>query len=233
MREVLVLADDRLAHGEEVGKVAGNRIGLAAHVRKNGAERNRGTHGLQRVLRLHQKRWRRLVAGALKRSQDFHDGTAAFVERFAQRGLLRVERFEPPACRVDARLHIAHARGAIDQLLVERAAILADRLDLAPKLGLIFGRHPLVGADRIELLIALFDGFGIGLPRSRKRGRGLRRRRRARCLAGGGWLCAGGDLRGRILRQGAGAGQYQRQYRAEHEARIGATRAAGNHAVQG
>ena len=147
--------------------------------------------------------------------------------------LLLVERFEPPFGRVDACLHIAHARGGIDQLLVERAAIVAERLDLAPELGLIFGRHPLVGADRIELLIALFDGIRIGLPRSRKGGRGLRRCWRARCLAGGGWLCAGGDPRGRILRQGAGAGQYQRQYRAEHEARIGATRAAGNHAVQG
>jgi len=34
------------ALAQEVGKVAGNRIGLAAHVRKNGAERNRGTRVL-------------------------------------------------------------------------------------------------------------------------------------------------------------------------------------------
>ena len=69
-------------------------------------------------------------------ANHFDDDAAALVERFAQSGFLRVERVEPPAGRLDVGLDLAHARRGIDQLLVERAAILADRLDLAPELGL-------------------------------------------------------------------------------------------------
>ena len=63
---------------------------------------------------------------------------AAFVERFANERFLLVERLQPRPRRVDAGLDIAHARGGIDELLIERATILADRLDLAPQLRLAF-----------------------------------------------------------------------------------------------
>ena len=117
---------------------------------------------------------------------------------------------------------LADARGGIDQILVELAAVVADRFDLASKLGLIFCRNPLVRTDGVELMITLFDGFGIGLRGGRRRG--FRSDRGSRCR----W-----DWRRSRLRQRTGVWQHQSHQRAEHEARIAAMRAAGNHAVQG
>ena len=123
---------------------------------------------LQRVFRLHQQRRRRLVADALQRREDFDDGGAALVERFANGDFLLVERLEPRPRRLDVGLDVAHARRGIDQLLVERAPIVADRLDLAPELGLAFRRCAFLRADRIEFLIALLERVGIGLRRGRR-----------------------------------------------------------------
>ncbi|MGO9627983.1 MAG: hypothetical protein ACLPXW_03175 [Xanthobacteraceae bacterium] len=201
---------------------------MAAHIRKHSAERDGGAHGRERVFGLHQKRRRRLVADALECGKDLDDGAAALVERFSQGGFLDIERFEARARRLNARLDLAHAGGGVDQLLIERAPILADHFDFAPELRLIFGRSPFVRADRIEFLVALLDGFGISLRHGRGSGgrwrwgldlrrRDLRRRdlshgtlrwnlgcRRRACwpLADRKLARAGGNLRRRVLRKG-------------------------------
>ena len=65
------------------GEIAGQRIGLGAHFRHHRAERDRGAHRLQRILRPHHQRRRRLPADALQRGENFDDHAAALVERFA------------------------------------------------------------------------------------------------------------------------------------------------------
>ena len=96
--------------------------------------------------------------------------------------------------RIDARLDVAHARGGVDQLLVERAPVFAERVDLALELGLVFGRLPLFGADGVELLVVLFEGFGIGL-------RGAAARPAASVAAGAPGAGAAGALARRSLRE--------------------------------
>src|SRR6185295_14945680 len=72
-----------------------------------------------------------------------------------------------------------NARGGIDKLLVELAAVVADRFDFALELGLVLQGTALLGAQRLELLLALLDAFQF-----RGRGRADLGRRRARRLGG-------------------------------------------------
>ena len=57
----------------------------------------------------------------------------------------------------------ANARGAVDQRLIELAAVLAQRRDLVLQLLLAVERLLLLGADRLELLIVLADVLEAGL----------------------------------------------------------------------
>ena len=185
VRETIVFGDDILAHGQEIGEVARERIGLAAHVRKHGAERNRGAHRLQRVFGPNQQRRRRLAPDALEGGKDFNDRGTAFVERLANGAFLVVERLEPRTRRLDGCLDVAHACGGVDELLVERAAIVANALDLAPKLRLAFRRRALLRPNSVEFLIVLLERVGIALRRCNRHGR--RRRSRRRCNRHGRW----------------------------------------------
>ena len=128
----------------EIGEIAGQRVGLRAHVGNDRTEHNRGAHRLQRIFGLDQQRRRRLTADALQRGKDFDDRGLPLVERFTQCGLPLVERLEPRLGGGDVSLHVAHARRGIDELLIERAPIVAERVDLAPKLGLAFRRRALL-----------------------------------------------------------------------------------------
>ena len=109
MRETIAFGGDILAHGQEIGEIARERIGLGAHVGEHGAERNRGAHRLQRVFGPNQQRRRRLTPDALEGGEDFNDRGTAFVERLANGVLLVVERLEPHTRRLDGCLYVAHA----------------------------------------------------------------------------------------------------------------------------
>jgi hypothetical protein len=53
-----------------------------------------------------------------------------------QQALLRTERVEPCLGRINIGFDLAHLRCSINQLLVEFAAILTERLDFSAQLGL-------------------------------------------------------------------------------------------------
>ncbi len=71
----------------------------------------------------------------------------------------------------DPVLGVAQPRGAVDQGLVELAAVLADGVDLVLELGLDLGGLLLLGADRLELLVALAQRIerGLGVEREGQR----------------------------------------------------------------
>ncbi len=66
----------------------------------------------------------------------------------------------------------AHLGGDVDQLLVQLAAILADRGDFGFEPFLGVGRALLLGAGGLEFLLALPDDVGRGVVRLRRRGLG-------------------------------------------------------------
>ena len=104
---------------------------------------------------------------ALQGRQDLDDRGAPLVERFLKNLLARVERLQPRLRFVDLRLDIAHRRRRFDELLVERAPIFAERLDLQPELGLAVRRLALLGPYRIKFLIVLPDRI-VGGRRDRR-----------------------------------------------------------------
>jgi hypothetical protein len=171
----------------------------------------------------------------LQSGENFDDGGAPFVERFLKQALPVVERFEARSRRFNAGLDFAHVRGRVDQLLIERAPIVSDRLYFVLELGLVFRRLALRGARGFELLIARFQRLGVGVRllgwldgRRRKGRRGHLRCRRP--------ADAGRDLGRRRLRQRGQIGserQQDSQSRAKHKARIGVARPAENHRLQG
>src|SRR5262249_6878734 len=88
----------------------------------------------------------------------------------------------------NTRLDGAHLRRSIDQLLVERAAILSDRRDVGFQLLLQLGGATLLDARRFELLLALLDRIrrdrGLGSDLGCSRQRDARREQRKRKSGG-------------------------------------------------
>ncbi len=76
---------------------------------------------------------------------------------FCNELFLLVERRQARLRRVDIGFDVADARRGVDQLLIELAAVRAQRLDLAPQLGLAFRRIALTRARGVEFLIVLFE----------------------------------------------------------------------------
>ncbi len=181
LRQCRALGDDILAHPRKIGEVAGERIGLRAHVGNHGAERNRGAQCLQRILRPHQQRGRRLLPDALQSGEYFDDHAASLVERFLKDLFAVVERLQARLRRIDLRLDVADARRRFDELLIKRPPILAERLDLQPELGLAVCRLTLLGADRIKLLVVLLERI-FGRRGARRRYRRSQRNLGARRL---------------------------------------------------
>ncbi len=126
-------------------------------------------------------------------------------------------------------LDVADVGGGVDELLIERAPVGADGLDLELESGLGFQGRALLGARGVELLVVLLEHVEIGFCR-RARGRDDRWRRDLWRRNLGGW-----GLRRGILSERGEVGaerQHECQSRAEHEARIGAARPSKNHRVQ-
>ena len=124
------------------------------------AEQHRGAQRLQRVFRPHQQRRRRAPSGALQGRQHFDDLGAARIERAANLLLAAVERTQPRFGFADPGLDAAHLGCDVDQLLVELAAVLADRGDIGLQFLLQFGCVLLLRAGGLEFLLALLDGVG-------------------------------------------------------------------------
>ena len=161
------------------------------------------------------------MADALQGRKNLDDCGPPLVERFLKNLFARVERLEPRLRVIDLCLDVAHRRCRFDELLVERAPIFAERLDLQSELGLAVRRLALPGPYRVELLIMLPDRI-VGGRRGRRSGRGQCRPRR--------------NLGSRRLREGSHVGakrQRQSQRRAEQQARIGWARPSENHAFHG
>ena len=126
------------------------------------AEQDRGAHRLQRVLRCHQHRRRRIAADALQRRQHIADEVAARVERRTQGPLLLVERRQPLLAGRDLVLDDAHARGNVDELAVELAAVVADLIDLTAQIGFGLARLLLLAAEDLQFLVALIQRVELG-----------------------------------------------------------------------
>ena len=101
---------------------------------------------------------------ARRPSSDLRSVALAVVERLAARSSVSAIRSSTSR----------HAAGGVDQLLVELAAVVAERVDLALAVWLRSRSLCLLfGAQRFEFLIALLQGFTARAPPAR----GLRRRR--------------------------------------------------------
>src|SRR5262249_25498637 len=138
-----------------------------------------GAHGLQRILgAAHEGGWG-MPADALQRRQHLGDDGAALLQRAAQYLLALVERRQAFLRLGGLLLHAADAGGGVDDLLIELAPVVADRLDLALELDFILQRLALLGAERLELLVAFLEGVEAG---GRTAALGRRRRFRARRL---------------------------------------------------
>ena len=125
-----------------------------------------------------------MAADALQGRKHLGNEVAALLQRGAQRLLAVVERRETRLRLRDPLFHGGDARGGVDDLLVELAAIVADELDLALELCLFLQRLALLGAQRLELLVALLEAVEAdrrpGWRSAVGRGARLRRRRRWR-----------------------------------------------------
>ena len=169
----------------------------------------------------------------LQHSEDFDDRGAPLVERFANTTFLVVERLQARLRRLDAGLDIAHARRGVDELLIERAPIVAKRVDLAPSFAWLSADSRSLRARGIEFLIVLLESVGIGLSvgtlgadAAGGTGAWADGRLNRACRGFGRW-------RLRECGQIGAERQRQSQSRTEHKARIGAARSAENHVVQG
>ena len=172
--EVLALLGDVLADRDEFPEFADQSLGLMPHFRQHRTQHDGRAHRLQRIFRAHHQRRRGEAADPLQRRQHFGNHLAPTVERPAQGLLAVVERREAFLALADLLLDGAHAGGGIDQVLVELASVVADRFDVALELGLVVQRLALLGADRVEFLIALLQGVELRL--AHWRGNGERRR---------------------------------------------------------
>src|SRR5712671_2480535 len=112
-----------------------------------------------------------MTPDALQSGQYLGDGGAAAFKRFAERPFAVVQWFEPAFGFGDPVFGVAQPRGAVDQGLVELAAVLADGVNLFLELGLGFRSLFLLDADRLKLLVALAERIELGLGLQRKQGK--------------------------------------------------------------
>ena len=85
---------------------------------------------------------------------------------------LLVERRQPLLAGRDLLLDGAHARGDVDELAVELAAVVADLIDLAAQIGFRLARLLLLAADDLQFLVALLKRVELGRAFGGGRGSG-------------------------------------------------------------
>ena len=238
--KTVAFINDLPAYAHQLGQIAGHQVGLRAYLRQHGAQRDGRAHRLQRILRPHDQRRRRLPPDTLQSGENFDDHVAAVIERLAQQLFLLVEWRKTHPRGVDISFDVAHSRGGVDEILVKFAAVLSQRLDLDAQLGLTLHGLALPGQRGVEVLVVLPDRINLirgrwrGPRRSRRRGnRALRRgicgRRRFRRLSPCDGTCP--ETGGKICTKTCTNRQHQS--RAEHKARIGAARPSENYRFQG
>jgi hypothetical protein len=100
-----------------------------------------------------------MPADPLQRRQYLGGDAAPLLQRSPHRLLAIIERLETCLRLRDPLFDGDHTRRGLDELLIEFAPVVADRLDLAlePCLGL--ERPTLLGADSFQLLIACFESI--------------------------------------------------------------------------
>ena len=169
----------------EIGEVAGNRIGLARMSGNHAAERDRGSHRLQRVLRLTNSAGGGWWPTRCKHGREFPRWPPGARRAICADGFLLIERFEPrcvsPRCSPRRRAR-ASAVSISCWLSARRSSpiVSISRRSLA----WLSADSRSFCADRIELLIALLERVGIrlrgaGACRGRAVSRRLRDARRA------------------------------------------------------
>ena len=138
LREAFALAPNAIAHLLQFRKIALQLARFGAHLRQQGAERERRPDGLENLVRARDQRRRRLTAHPLKDGKDLHDQSAAALERRYDLALILGERRKPlfdfsralfrllqPQRRFDERAVQSFARGGvIDKLLFESTRAL-------------------------------------------------------------------------------------------------------------
>ena len=166
------------AHAHQIAQFAGQRLGLDPHLRHDRAQQHGGAHRFERVLRLHHQGRRQAPADALEGGKHFDDDGTAAVERLADRRFAVDQLLQAGFGARNPALDRPDAGGGVDQRLIELAAILADRIDLVAQRLLALERLPLLGANRIEFLVALPDVVEGGLLRRCRADRQRERTRR-------------------------------------------------------
>ena len=180
---------------DQFAEVVGQFFRARAHFGHHRAQQHGGAKRLQRVFRPAPATPAacagRRVAGppAPRRSRSAANSSEA-----ADLLLAAIERTQPRFGVADPGLDAAHLGGDVDQLLIELAAVLADRRDIGLQLLLRFGGALLLRAGGFQFLLALLDGVG--------RGGGRLRARAASCAAAGDRRCRQGPRTTRPAKAG-------------------------------
>ncbi len=106
---------------------------LLAHLGQHRAEQDRGANRLQGVFGTDHHGGRRAPADALQSREHFGDDGAALLERATQRAFLILQRLDARLVCGQALLDVLYLGGAVDQRLVEFAAIFAESVSLSAR----------------------------------------------------------------------------------------------------
>src|SRR6516225_12238643 len=98
-----------------------------------------------------------MAANPLQGREHLGNDVAALLQEDAQRLLAIVQLGKARFRLLDPIFHRGYPRGRIQNLLVELAAVVPNELDLSLELCLLFQGFSLLGAERLEFLVALLE----------------------------------------------------------------------------
>ena len=163
---------------DQFTEVAGQSFGAPAQFGHDGAQQHCRAKRLQRIFGSYQQRRRRAPCrpvAAPPAPRQFRSAANQASCKSAARGRRAAA---PRFGLADPGLDAAHLGCDVDQLLIELAAVLADRRDIGLQLLLQFGGAFLLRAGGFEFLLPLLDRVGRGRCGLRLRGDLGRRRGR-------------------------------------------------------